>query len=94
MTKRIAHLKKKMLADPEVRTAYDAQSPEFALARQMIAARVRAGLTQAQLAKRMGTTQSVVARLESGRQLPSMKTLLRYADATGSRARLRLEAAE
>ncbi|MDT8322003.1 MAG: helix-turn-helix transcriptional regulator, partial [Xanthomonadales bacterium] len=52
--------------------------------------RSRAGLTQAQVAERMGTTQSVVARLESG-QLPSMKTLQRFADATDSRLHISLE---
>ena len=62
-------------------------------ARELIAARTRAGLTQAELAKRMQTTQSTVARMESGRTLPSMRTLSRYAEATGSRAVFRLEKA-
>jgi len=84
---------KKMLADHEVRKAYDALDEEFALARELIAARVRAGLTQAELAQRMGTTQSAIARLESGAQLPSVKTILRFAKATGSRPVLKLRAA-
>ena len=66
MTKRLEATKKKMLADPEVQAAYDALGDEFNLAHELIAARVRAGLTQAQLADKMGTTQSVIARLESG----------------------------
>lgn len=82
-----------MLADPEVRTAYDALGDQFGLARELITARVRAGLTQAELAARMGTTQSAVARLESGAQLPSVQTLLRFAKATHSRAVIRLRAA-
>jgi transcriptional regulator with XRE-family HTH domain len=49
-------------------------------------ARLRAGLSQAELASRMGTSQSTIARLESGQSLPSTKTLLRYAEATGSKA--------
>ena len=53
--------------------------------------RTRAGLTQSELAERMHTTQSTIARLESGRTLPSMRTLERYAAATGSRAVVRLE---
>ena len=85
-------LTRKLLKDPEVRVAYDALEPEYALAREMIAARRRAGLTQEELAARMGTTQSAVARLESGRRMPSMKTLQRFADATGSRAQVRLVA--
>ncbi len=94
MSERFEAMKDKMLSDPEVREAYDAMTGEFALARELIAARVRAGLTQAELAERMGTTQSAVARIESGRRLPSMKTLLRYAKATGSRPLVKLVAVE
>lgn len=93
MTKRLRSVKKKMLADREVRDAYDTMADEFGLARELIAARVRAGLTQAELAERMGTTQSVVARLESGARLPSVKTLLRFAKATGARPIIKLPAA-
>ena len=94
MGERFKAVKKKMLSDPEVREAYQAMAGEFGLARELIAARVRAGLTQAEVAKRMGTTQSAVARLEGGRRLPSMKTLLRYAEATGCRPLVKLVAAE
>ena len=93
MTKPLQTTKKKMLADREVRAAYEALGSEFDLARELIAARVRAGLTQAQVAKRMGTTQSVVARLESGAQMPSVNTLLKFAKATRSRPIIRLLAA-
>ena len=94
MSSRFETLKDKMLSDPEVRDAYDAMSGEFDLAREFIAARARAGLTQAEVAKRMGTTQSTVARIEGGKQLPSIKTLLRYAEATGSRPLVKLVVAE
>jgi DNA-binding XRE family transcriptional regulator len=93
MTRSLDSIRKKMLADREVRAAYAALDEEFALARELIAARVRAGLTQAELAQRMGTTQSAIARIESGAQLPSVKTLLRFAKATGSRPVLKLRAA-
>ena len=93
MTKRRQTIKKKMLADGEVRGAYDALADEFDLARELIAARVRAGLTQAEVAARMGTTQSVVARLESGAQMPSVNTLLKFAKATRSRPIIKLLAA-
>jgi len=93
VTKRLDSVKKTMLADHMVREAYAALDEEFALARELIAARVRAGLTQAELAQRMGTTQSAIARLESGVRLPSVKTLLRFAKATRSRAVLKLRAA-
>jgi DNA-binding XRE family transcriptional regulator len=93
MRKRLHAMKKTMLADPKVREAYAALDEEFNLAKELIAARVRAGLTQAELAQRMGTTQSAIARLESGAQLPSVKTLLRFAKATRSRPILKLRAA-
>jgi len=83
-------LKAELLANPAVRTEYEALAAEFELARELIAARTRAGLTQAQLAQRMGTTQSAVARIEGGRRAPSMRTVQRYASATGTRAVLRL----
>jgi len=93
VTKRLQTIKKKMLADREVRGAYDALADEFDLARELIAARVRAGLTQAEVAARMGTTQSVVARLESGARMPSVNTLLKFAKATRSRPIIKLLAA-
>ena len=74
------------LANPAVRQAYDAQAPEFELAREPIGARMRAGLTQGNVAALMGTTQSVVARIESGSGTPSMRTLQRFANAVGARA--------
>lgn len=56
-------------------------------------ARARIGLTQSELAERMHTTQSTIARLESGRTMPSVRTLAGYAEATGSRAVVRPEGA-
>lgn len=83
-------LKKKWMLDPEFRKKYEALEPEFALARTLIEARTMAGLTQEQVAGRMGTTQSVVARLEGGGSLPSIKTIRRYAEATGTKPEIRL----
>ena len=79
--------------DPAFRQAYEALEEEFELAAQVIEARARAGLTQAELAERMGTSQSAVARLESGRGRPSVATLEKLAEATGSKLRIALEAA-
>lgn len=64
---------------------YDALEGEFSMIRALIAARTRAGLTQAELARCMGTTQSAVARMEGGGVNPSLGALRRYAEATGSR---------
>lgn len=88
----LAELKGRLLEDPETRAEYEAMENEYAIARELIAARTRAGLSQAQVAERMGTSQSTIARLESGRTLPSLRTLDRYARATGSRTVVRLEA--
>jgi DNA-binding transcriptional regulator YiaG len=66
-------------------------APEFALAHAVIEARVAAGLTEEQLAERMHTTQSVIARLESGRTRPSTQTLERLAAATGTRLKISFE---
>jgi ribosome-binding protein aMBF1 (putative translation factor) len=85
MTKSLKEYRRKLLAEPEVKAAYDALEDEYMLARAIIEARVKSGLTQEELAKQMGTTQSVVARWESGKTLPSCRTLLRLAKATGTR---------
>ena len=77
--------------DPEYVRTNDALEDEIALAAAIIAARARAGLTQEQLAQRMGTTQAVIARLESGRVKPSTRTLERLAAATGLRLRISFE---
>ncbi len=90
--KDVRELHDEWMKEPDYRDAHAALEPEFALARALIAARVRAGLTQEQVASRMQTTQSVVARLESGRVRPSTKTLERFADATGTRLRIEFDA--
>ena len=79
--------------DPGYREAYDRLGPEFEISRSPIEARTRAKLTQAELAERMGTTQSVVARLERGRAHPSAGTLEKIARATGTRLRISFDPA-
>lgn len=87
----LKRLHKRWSRDPRYRKAYGALQGEFVIAQAMIDARKRAGLTQTELAKRIKTTQSVIARLESGRSLPSGRTLQRYARATSSRLAIRFE---
>lgn len=77
--------------NPEYVKAYNALEEEFALAASLIKARSDADMTQEQVAKAMGTTQAVVARLESGRVRPSTRTLERFAKATHSRLRITFE---
>ena len=90
MTK-VNQLHEKWMKNKDYRDAYEKLEPEFALARAVIAARATAGLTQEQLAQRMNTTQSVIARLESGRTRPSTQTLERLAAATGTRLKISFE---
>ena len=90
MTK-LKDLKARLLKEPAVRKEYDALEEEFALMAQLAKARLRSGLSQAQLAKRMKTTQSTIARLESGRGRPSTTTLTRFAKATGHKLKISFE---
>ncbi|MFO1430794.1 MAG: helix-turn-helix transcriptional regulator [Candidatus Competibacteraceae bacterium] len=76
---------------PEFQAAYEALEEEYALVREMLAARVRAGLTQEAVAARMGTTKSAVSRLEAaGKHTPSVATLKKYAQAVGCRLEIKL----
>jgi transcriptional regulator with XRE-family HTH domain len=79
----LKNLKRKLLANPDVRAEYEALKLEEQLAAELTRVRVSAGLTQAQLAKRMKAKQAAIARVESGRHLPSLATLRDYAAATG-----------
>ena len=88
---RITDLHKAWLKEPNYRREYDLLEEEFALAAAVAKARRRAGLSQAELARRMKTTQSTVARLESGRGRPSTRTLTRFAKATGHRLKISFE---
>ena len=92
--KRISTLHAKWLKDPKYRKEFKALDEEFALAAAMIAARSRAGLTQDQVAQRMKTTQSTIARLESGKSLPSSRTLQNFAAATGSKLVIKFQQKE
>lgn len=88
---KVIDLHRKWIKDSEYRKAHESLAPEFELVRALIHARVQAGLTQEQLAQRMETTQSVIARLESGRTQPSTQTLERLAVATGTRLKITFE---
>lgn len=84
MTK-LKDLKRRLMEDPEFRDEYARADDEFKLVEALVRARMAAGLTQSELARRLGTTQSAIARLEGGRVSPSFATLRRYAEATGTR---------
>ncbi len=80
--------------DPEFQRQYEALDTEFALFDRMLEARRAAGLSQAEVAERMGTKPPAIARLEAGggskRHSPSLATLRRYAQAVGCRLEVRL----
>jgi hypothetical protein len=93
MTIQFEKLKARLLANPKVKAEYDALAPEFEIAAELLRARLRAGLPPGRTRGPDGHSQSTIARLENGHTLPSTKTLLRYAEATGSRFHVRLSAA-
>jgi transcriptional regulator with XRE-family HTH domain len=78
------------MKEPGFKEGYDALGEEFSLAGTLIAARAKAKLSQEEVAERMGTSQSTIARLESGAAKPSLSTLERFAKATGTRVRVSL----
>ena len=85
---RVRKLHEAWMNDPQYRAEYDALEYEFSLSSALIKARTDAGLTQEEVARRMNTTQSVIARMESGRAKPSSRTLQRFAKATGMRMKI------
>jgi len=92
MASNLKHFKTRALARPDVKAAYDGLAEEFAFLDQVLKARAEAGLTQAEVAARAGTTQSAIARLESAepKHSPSIATLQRYANALGYKVEIKL----
>ena len=95
MTIAFETLRRKWMKDPKFRTEYERIGPEMDLAFTLAEARHKAGLTQAELAARMRTSQAAIARIESGHGAPKWSTIERYARAVGARPVVRLlDAAE
>jgi ribosome-binding protein aMBF1 (putative translation factor) len=90
MTK-IKDLHRRWKKDQSYEAEYDALAEGFQLARTLIEARTRAGMSQTQLARRMKTSQSYIARIEGGKVRPSTDALERFAQATGTRLRITFE---
>ncbi|MBI4099590.1 helix-turn-helix transcriptional regulator [Candidatus Microgenomates bacterium] len=80
---------KESLKNPKIKAEYDKLQPEFAVIRAVIDARMKKGLTQKQLAGKIGTKQSVISRLESGRGNPSLAFLKRLAQAFNTNLEIR-----
>lgn len=86
-----AELKKRALAKPEVKQAYEALAEEYAIAHELLHAREAAGLTQSEVAEKMHTKAPAIARLEAGgKHSPSLLTLRKYAEAVGCYLEVRL----
>ena len=92
MTSSLKQFKRRAMSRPEVKAAYEASAEEFAFLDEVLKARAEAGLTQAEVAARIGTTQSAIARLESAepKHSPSIATLQKYAKALGYTVQVKL----
>jgi DNA-binding XRE family transcriptional regulator len=79
--------KEKALKNREVKAEYDALSPLFSIKKQLVAARLSKGMTQDQIAQKIGTSKSNISRLESlnNTYMPNLGTLMKYAEALGLR---------
>jgi transcriptional regulator with XRE-family HTH domain len=93
MNSALKRFKARALSRPDVKRAYEDVAEEFAFLDEVLKARSESGLTQAEVARRLGTTQSAIARLESvsSKHSPSVATLQRYAKAIGYKVRIMLE---
>lgn len=89
--RKLSELTEKWMTDPTYVKEYDALEEEFSVINAVMAARVSSGLSQAQLARKMKTTQSAIARLESGKAHPSTRTLWKLAAATGTKLKISFE---
>ena len=76
-------LRRELLADPETKREYDKLAPKYALISEVISARIKANLTQKELAERAGIKQSAIARLEGGNSNPTFEFLQKVAQSLG-----------
>lgn len=83
-------LEKQILSDPAVKKEYDRLAPRYAVISALISTRVKKGLTQKEVAKKIGTKQSAIARLESGNVNPSLEFLQKFAQVMGYKLTIQL----
>lgn len=81
-------LHEKWMKNPEYKDEYERLGPEFEIARQIIDARIKKKISQEELAKRMGTGQAVISRLENANARPSLSLIQRLADALNLKVEL------
>lgn len=87
----LGELRKHLLKDPEFKRLYKASEQDFLLAKSLIDRRLKAGLTQKELAEKIGTRQSVISNLEGGEANPTLGTLRKVADALGAKVTVTLQ---
>jgi len=83
-------VRRELLADPATKKEYDKLAPRYSVISELIAARIKRGMTQAEVAKKIGTGQSAIARLEGGNVNPSIDFLERIAEVLGYKLKIRL----
>lgn len=83
-------VRKDLLSDPETKREYDKLAPRYEVISQLIAARLKKGMTQADIAKKVGTKQSAIARLEGGNVNPTLDFLEKIAEVLGCKLTIRL----
>ena len=83
-----AEFKKELLAEPEVRAAYDELQPEYDIIQAMIDARKSRHMTQKELSEATGITQADISRIENGTRNPSLEMVKRLAAGMGMRLKL------
>ena len=88
---KLDELKQELMQRADLRAEYEGLADQFSIAEALIRARTEAHMTQSEVADKMRTSQSYVAKLDGGQVSPSMKALQRYAAATGSRLKISLE---
>jgi len=84
-------LKKELLKDRKVKEAYEKLGPEFAVIEMIIRKRIEKGLSQKELARKIGTKQSAISRLESGNYNPSLSFLQKVSEALDARLKISLK---
>jgi len=87
------NFKEKALKDNNVKKEYDALAPVYELRKKLIEMRIKKGLTQAEIAKKMGTNKSNISRLECGENVsfPTLATISKYANALGYKVNVEFE---
>lgn len=83
-------LKRELLKDKKVKSAYEKLGPEFAVIEMIIKKRIERGLSQKELARKIGTKQSAISRLESGTYNPSLSFLQKVGEALGVKLKISL----